>query len=71
MGCRMSKASKETRHAIDHHLDLLEMTVFNEGFEACLNSIEELSNLKHNAHELIFAEHLRWTAKELRGENVD
>ena len=66
----MSKASRETRIAVEHHLDLLEMTVFNDGFEACLNAIEELSNVKHNTHELIFAEHLRWTAKELRGENA-
>ena len=67
----MSRASQETRHVVAHHLDLLEMTTFNDGFEACLNAIDELSNLKHNAHELIFAEHLRWTIKELRGENVN
>ncbi len=67
----MSKATKETRYAIQHHLDLLEMTAFNDGFESCLNAIDELSNFKHNQHELIAAEHLRWAAKELRGENVD
>ena len=67
----MSKASAETRHDIAHRLDLLEMTVFNDGFEACLNAIDELSNIKHNNHELIFAEHLREAARELRGENVD
>lgn len=67
----MSKATRETRHGIEHHLDLLEMTAFNEGFEACLNAIDELSNIKHNRHELIFAEHLRETLRELRGENVN
>lgn len=67
----MSKVTKHLRSAVESSLDVLEMAAFNEGFEACLSAIDELSNVKHNNHELIFAQHLRETASELRGENVD
>jgi len=67
----MEKALIETRKGVDHHIDLLEMTAFNLGFEACLYALDELSDIKHNRDELIAAEHFRWAAKELRGENVE
>jgi hypothetical protein len=67
----MEAALKSTRQVVEHHIDLLEMTAFNLGFEACLHALDELSDIKHNNHELIFAEHLRTTVRELRGENVD
>ena len=67
----MEKALIETRKGVDHHIDLLEMTAFNLGFEACLHALDELSDIKHNRDELIAAEHFRWAAKELRGDNVE
>ncbi len=59
-----------TRQELDRHIDLLEMSLFNNGFEAAINALDELSNYKHNKDEHIAAEHLRWAANELRGENV-
>lgn len=67
----MSGVTRGIRKSMELQMDTLEMSSFNEGFEAALDSIEELSDQKHNNHELIFAEHLRWTAKELRGENAN
>ena len=46
------------------------MAVFNQGFEAAINAVEELSNDLHNTNDKTAAEILRWVAKELRGENV-
>lgn len=66
----MSQASRDMRKAIDHSLNALEMIVFNSGYEACVEGIEELSDLKHNAGDTVAAETLRWLAKELRGENA-
>lgn len=66
----MSQASQDMRNAIDHSLSALEMISFNAGFEACLEGIEELSNMKHNLGDTATAETLRWLAKELRGENA-
>ena len=66
----MSKATQDMRKAVSHSLDALEMINFGNGFESCLEGIEELSDLKHNAGESVAAEILRWAAKELRGENV-
>jgi hypothetical protein len=62
--------TKDMRHALEHSLDALEMLAFNQGFEACANAIDELSNEMHNSGDTIAAEILRQTAKELRGENV-
>ncbi len=67
----MSNATKEMRKALEHSTDALEMINFNEGFEACLDGIDVLSNVKHNNGETVAAGVLRWAAKELRGENVD
>lgn len=62
-------ATDEMRKAVDHALDALEMIAFNNGFEACTNGLDELSDLKHNEGDSVAAEVLRWAAKELRGEN--
>ena len=67
---KMSKASQDMRSAISSSLDALEMINFGNGFEAAIEGIEELSDLKHNAGDSVAAEVLRWAAKELRGENV-
>jgi len=66
----METTLKQTRQTVDRHIDLLEMAAYNLGFEACLYALDELSDIKHNRDELIAAEHFRWAAKELRGENV-
>ena len=66
----MSKASQDMRKAIASSLDALEMIAFNNGFEAAIEGLEEMSNKAHNEGALGYAEALRWAAKELRGENV-
>lgn len=66
----MSQASKSMRDALSHSLDTLEMIAFNDGFEAALEGLEQLSDQLHNRNELTQAEALRWAAKELRGENA-
>lgn len=65
----MSQASKSMRDALSHSLDALEMIAFNDGFEAALEGLEQLSDQLHNKKLLGDAEALRWAAKELRGEN--
>lgn len=65
----MSDSTESLRSAIDHTLDVLEMAGFNDGFEAAINAIDELSNQLHNNNDTLGAEVLRWAAKELRGEN--
>lgn len=62
-------ATDKMREAVDHALDALEMIAFNNGFEACTNGLDELSDIKHNEGDTTTAEVLRWAAKELRGEN--
>ena len=66
----MSELTKKLRQASDLALDSLEMASFSEGFETATNGLDELSDIKHNAGELVAAEILRWAAKELRGENA-
>lgn len=66
----MSVASKSMRDAVAHSLDALEMINFNNGFEAALEGLEELSDNLHNKNDRQAAEILRWAAKELRGENA-
>jgi hypothetical protein len=46
------------------------MVNFTDGFESAINGIDELSNKFHNDGDTVAAELLRWTAKELRGENA-
>jgi hypothetical protein len=59
------------REGIERLIDQVEMTNFNNGFEACLNALDELSNELHNDHLHDEAELLRWAVKELNGENAD
>jgi hypothetical protein len=49
---------------------MLEMAAFNQGFEAAINAVDELSNHLHNTNDQLGAEILIWVAKELRGENA-
>lgn len=65
----MSKITNQLREKVSHQLDTLEMAAFNEGFEAAMDAIDELSNQLHNEGNTVGAETLRWTARELRGEN--
>lgn len=58
------------RSELEHKLDMLEMATFNQGFEAAINAIDELSNELHNNNDKTAAETLRWLAKELRGDNA-
>ena len=55
---------------MQHSLDALAMISFNDGFEAAIESVEELSNKEHNNGNTATAEILRWLGKELRGENA-
>lgn len=66
----MSKATQDMRNALNKSLDALEMIGFGDGFEAAVEGVEELSNMKHNQGDTVAAEVLRWAAKELRGENA-
>lgn len=62
--------AKGLRSALDHLVDAVESLAFNRGFEAALNGLDELSDIKHNFDDTTTAEALRWAAKELRGENA-
>jgi soluble cytochrome b562 len=66
----MSETTEALRHSQEHTLDMIEMANFNDGFEAAIDAIDELSNALHNQGDTTGAEILRWAAKELRGENV-
>jgi soluble cytochrome b562 len=66
----MSETTEALRHSQEHTLDMIEMANFNDGFEAAIDAIDELSNKLHNEGDTIGAEILRWAAKELRGENA-
>jgi len=65
----MSKATRDLRTRTEGSLDMLEMSAFNDGFEAAIEAVEQLSDEKFNQDEKEAAEVLRWLAKELRGEN--
>lgn len=62
---------EEARRLAEVAIDRLEMAVFNQGFEAAMNALDELSNKKYNEGDKTAAEVLRWTVKELKGENLD
>lgn len=66
----MSHNTKSLRTALESTMDALQTLAWSEGFEAAAGALDELSDIKHNFDEHIFAEHLRWAAKELRGENA-
>lgn len=67
----MSEITKGARQAVERDLDLLEMSNFNEGFEAAINALDEMSDREHNIGNTVTAEILRKAVKELLGENVD
>jgi hypothetical protein len=67
----MSEVTQKLRATMDNVLDALEMSGFNDGFEAAINSIDELSNQLHNNNDTTGAETLRWAAAELRGDNAE
>lgn len=67
----MSETTMKLRDSLDHVLDALEMSGFNDGFEAATNALDELSNQLHNNNDTTGAEVLRWAAAELRGENAE
>jgi hypothetical protein len=66
----VSELNASIRSSVEHSLDMLEMAAFNQGFEAAINAVEELSNHLHNTNDKLGAEILLWVAKELRGENA-
>ena len=66
----MSELTTSIRSSVEHSLDMLEMAAFNQGFEAAINAVDELSNHLHNTNDQLGAEILIWVAKELRGENA-
>jgi hypothetical protein len=66
----MSRASQDMRKAVSSSLDALELINFGNGFEAAIDGLDELSDLKHNTGDKVAAEILRWAAKELRGDNA-
>lgn len=69
----MSQAAKKMRESLEHSLDALTMIAWNDGYEAALNAIDELSNKLHNTNnesDSLAAEVLRWLVKELKGENI-
>jgi hypothetical protein len=59
------------REGIDRLIDHVEMLNFNNGFEAALSAIDDLSNDLHNKHQHEWAEALRWAVKEMKGENIE
>ena len=63
-------ANKNLRDSISHSLNAMEMISFNDGFEAALSAIDELSEIKHSEKNDQAADILRWAAMELRGENA-
>jgi hypothetical protein len=67
----VSDLTKELRTKLELYLDSLEMAAFNSGFEAAVNGLDELANKKYNQNDLIAGEVIRWSAKELMGENND
>lgn len=66
----MSELTTSIRRSLEHELDKLEMASFNEGFEAAINALDEISNALHNDGDTERAEIIRWAAKELRGDNA-
>ena len=56
------------RQSTERLLDHLEMHNFNQGFEACINALDEMSNRFHNEGRFRRAEIIRTAVKELTGE---
>jgi hypothetical protein len=65
----MSDVRESLKNAISSATDALEMLNFNQGFEAAVNALDELSNYYYNNGNKTRGEELRWAVKELLGEN--
>ena len=65
----MSNFNESLRKDLDSTVDKIEMASFNQGYEAAINAIDEISNGLHNDGEKTMATVLDWLSKELRGEN--
>ena len=65
----MNEIRESLKNAISSATDALEMYNFNQGFEAAVNALDELSDYYHNNGNTTRAEELRWAVKELLGEN--
>jgi soluble cytochrome b562 len=65
----MSDIRESLKNAISSATDALEMYNFNQGFEAAINALDELSNYYYNNGNKTRGEELRWAVKELLGEN--
>ena len=65
------KPAREIRQKLETTLDQLTMIAWNDGYEAAINALDELSDHLHNTDDAVPAEILRWAAKELRGENAE
>ena len=67
----MSQFEGSIREGTERLLDHLEMHNFNQGFEACVNALDEISNRWHNEGRTHRAEILREVIQELTGESND
>lgn len=63
-----NKFEGSIREGTERLLDHLEMHNFNQGFEACVNALDEMSNRFHNEGRFRRAEIIREAIKELTGE---
>lgn len=60
--------SRDIRKTIEGDLDALEMFNFNQGWESCVEYIEQAADRLHNDGYRKRGEILRELAKELRGD---
>lgn len=67
----MTQFEGSIREGTERLLDHLEMHNFNQGFEACVNALDEISNRWHNEGRTHRAEILREVIRELTGESND
>ena len=65
----VEEAFENFRRDIAPVMDKLGFQAYGLGYNAAVEMIDEMSNMKHNQGDTIAAEVLRWAAKELRGEN--
>lgn len=65
----VEEAFENFRKDIAPVMDKLGFQAYGLGYNAAVEMIDEMSNMKHNQGDTIAAEVLRWAAKELRGEN--
>lgn len=66
----MKATETSIRGGVESLLDHLEMHNFNQGFEACINALDEMSNKLHNEGYRVRSEALRTAVKQLTGEDL-